>query len=61
MKYKMFYLKLANYILNHLIMIVNKGIGYNIIPFRINCRPEVIQIIINNKSNINWITKDLFH
>jgi len=39
----------GKYILNHLIMIVNRGIGYNIIPFRINCKPEVIQININNK------------
>ena len=39
----------GKYILNHLIMIVNRGIGYNIIPFRINCRPELVQITINNK------------
>ncbi len=39
----------GKYILNHLILIVNRGIGYNIIPFRINCRPEILEITINNK------------
>ena len=41
--------KSGKYILNNLILLVNKGIGTNILPFRINCKPEVILITLENE------------
>lgn len=40
--------KSGKYILNHLILLINKGIGTNILPFRINCKPEVLLITLEN-------------
>lgn len=41
--------KAGKYLLNNLILIVNKGIGTNIFPYRFNCKPEVILITLANK------------
>jgi hypothetical protein len=38
----------GKYILNHLILLVNRGIGYSILPLRINCKPEMLLINLNN-------------
>jgi len=38
----------GKYILNHLILLVNRGIGYSILPLRINCKPEIKLISLNN-------------
>ena len=40
--------KSGKYILNHLILMVNRGIGTNILPIRINCKPEILLIKISN-------------
>lgn len=40
--------KSGKYILNHLILLINRGIGTSILPFRINCKPEVLLITLSN-------------
>ncbi|MFO7814643.1 MAG: metallophosphoesterase [Halanaerobiales bacterium] len=40
--------KSGKYILNKLILLINKGIGTSILPFRINCKPEVLLITLAN-------------
>jgi hypothetical protein len=40
--------KSGKYILNNLILLVNRGIGTNILHFRINCKPEVLLITLEN-------------
>lgn len=41
--------KAGKYLLSDLILIVNKGIGTNILPYRFNCKPEVILLTLANK------------
>ena len=40
--------KSGKYILNNLILLINRGIGTSILPFRINCKPEVLLITLSN-------------
>lgn len=41
--------KSGKYILNNLILLVNRGIGTSILPFRINSKPEVLLITLANE------------